>query len=146
MLLCEAVGFDVVLVETVGVGQSEIAVAEMVDLLLLLSRPGGGDELQGIKRGIMELADLVVVHKADGELADAAAHAAADYGHALHLLRRKWQAWEPRVVPVGRHRLAGWARSGRPCRPTGRPLLGSTGELERSHARAPAWAWLWSWR
>ena len=69
MLLCEAAGFDVVLVETVGVGQSEVAVAAMVDLFLVLVAPGGGDELQGIKRGIMELADLVVVNKADGDLA-----------------------------------------------------------------------------
>ena len=69
MLLCEAFGFDVVIVETIGVGQSEVAVADMVDLFLLLVSPGGGDELQGIKRGIMELADLVVVNKADGDLA-----------------------------------------------------------------------------
>ena len=68
MLLCEAAGFDVVLVETVGVGQSEVAVADMVDLFVLLASPAGGDDLQGIKRGIMELADLVVVTKADGDL------------------------------------------------------------------------------
>ena len=74
MLLCEAAGFDVVLVETVGVGQSEVEVAAMVDLFLVLVAPGGGDELQGLKRGIMELADLVVVNKADGDLAAAAAH------------------------------------------------------------------------
>ena len=87
MLLCEAAGFDVVLVETVGVGQSEVTVAAMVDLFLVLVAPGGGDELQGIKRGIMELADLVVVNKADGDLAAAAAHTAADYAAALHLVR-----------------------------------------------------------
>ena len=79
MLLCEAAGFDVVLVETVGVGQSEVKVAAMVDLFLVLVAPGGGDELQGLKRGIMELADLVVVNKADGELANAARHTAGDY-------------------------------------------------------------------
>src|SRR5262245_23088470 len=72
MRLCEASGFDVVLVETIGVGQSEVAVADMVDLFLLLVNPGGGDELQGIKRGIMELADVVAVNKADGDLAAAA--------------------------------------------------------------------------
>ena len=76
MLLCEAFGFDVVIVETIGVGQSEVAVADMVDLFLLLVLPGGGDELQGIKRGIMELADLVVVNKADGDLAAAAGRTA----------------------------------------------------------------------
>ena len=85
--MCEAAGFDVVLVETVGVGQSEVAVAGMVDLFVLLLAPGGGDELQGIKRGIVELADLVVVNKADGDLAAAAGRTAADYANALHLVR-----------------------------------------------------------
>jgi LAO/AO transport system kinase len=98
MLLCEAAGFDVVLVETVGVGQSEVKVAAMVDLFLVLVAPGGGDELQGIKRGILELADLVVVNKADGELAGVAAHTAADYAAALHLVRPRFPAWSPRVL------------------------------------------------
>ena len=87
MLVCEAARFDVVLVETVGVGQSEVAVAGMVDLFVLLLGPGAGDELQGVKRGIVELADLLVVNKADGDLADLARHTAADYAHALHLVR-----------------------------------------------------------
>ncbi len=87
MLVCEAAGFDVVLVETVGVGQSEVAVAGMVDLFVLLLSPGAGDELQGVKRGIVELADLVVVNKADGDLVELARHTAADYSHALHLVR-----------------------------------------------------------
>src|SRR6476619_1718391 len=87
LLVCEAGGFDVVLVETVGVGQSEVAVAGMVDLFVLLLGPGAGDELQGVKRGIVELADLIVVNKADGDLLDAARHTAADYAHALHLVR-----------------------------------------------------------
>jgi GTPase len=86
LLVCEAAGFDVVLVETVGVGQSEVAVASMVDLFLLLLAPGGGDELQGVKRGIVELADLVAVNKADGALLEAARHTASDYAHALHLV------------------------------------------------------------
>jgi len=87
LLVCEAAGFDVVLVETVGVGQSEVAVAGMVDLFVLLLAPGAGDELQGVKRGIVELADLIVVNKADGDLAELARHTAADYAHALHLVR-----------------------------------------------------------
>jgi LAO/AO transport system kinase len=98
LLLCEAAGFDVVLVETVGVGQSEVKVAAMVDLFLVLVAPGGGDELQGLKRGIMELADLVVVNKADGELAGVAAHTAADYAAALHLVRPRLPTWTPRVL------------------------------------------------
>jgi len=98
LLVCEAAGFDVVLVETVGVGQSEVAVAGMVDAFLLLLAPGAGDELQGVKRGIVELADLVVVNKADGALTDLARQTAADYGHALHLFRPRTDGWVPRVV------------------------------------------------
>jgi LAO/AO transport system kinase len=97
IVLVEAAGFDVVLVETVGVGQSETAVAAMTDLFLLLLLPGAGDELQGIKRGIVELADLIVVNKADGELTAAAGRAAADYRNALHLLRARSAHWQ---VPV----------------------------------------------
>jgi LAO/AO transport system kinase len=93
MLVCEAAGFDVVLVETVGVGQSEVAVAGMVDVFVLLLAPAAGDELQGVKRGIVELADVVVVNKADGVLAPAAAQTAAAYANALHLVR-------PADVPV----------------------------------------------
>lgn len=96
--LCEAAGFDRIVVETIGVGQSEVAVASMVDVFVLLVNPGGGDELQGIKRGIMELADLVVVTKADGDLAAAAGRSAADYRNALGLLRPRWEAWRPHVV------------------------------------------------
>ena len=98
MLVCEAAGFDVVLVETVGVGQSEVAVASMVDVFCLLLSPGAGDELQGVKRGIVELADIVIVNKADGALADLARHTAGDYAHAMHLIRPRTPGWEPRVV------------------------------------------------
>jgi LAO/AO transport system kinase len=98
LLLCEAAGFDLVVVETVGVGQSEVAVADLVDLFLLVASPAGGDELQGIKRGIMELADLIVVNKADGDLADAAGRAASDLRHAVHLLRPKRTGWEVEVL------------------------------------------------
>ncbi|MGH9086217.1 MAG: methylmalonyl Co-A mutase-associated GTPase MeaB [Acidimicrobiales bacterium] len=97
LLVCEAAGFDVVLVETVGVGQSEVAVADLVDLFLLVASPSGGDELQGIKRGIMELADVIVVNKADGELLPSARRAAADLRKAIGLLRPKHPGW---VVPV----------------------------------------------
>jgi GTPase len=99
-LVCEAAGFDVIVVETVGVGQSETAVADMVDCFVLVAAPGGGDELQGIKRGIMELADVVVVNKADGDLLPAARRAASDYLHAVHLLRPKHPGWSVPVVAV----------------------------------------------
>lgn len=98
MLACEAAGFDVVLIETVGVGQSETAVADMVDMFLLLLLPGSGDELQGLKRGIVELADLVIVNKADGDLLDAAGRVAGEYANALHLLRPATPHWTSRVV------------------------------------------------
>jgi LAO/AO transport system kinase len=97
MRIVEAAGFDVVLVETVGVGQSETAVAEMTDMFLLLLLPGGGDELQGIKRGIVELADMIVVNKADGDMANAAGRAAADYRGALGFLHPRHADWK---VPV----------------------------------------------
>ncbi|WP_417523487.1 methylmalonyl Co-A mutase-associated GTPase MeaB [Marinovum sp.] len=89
--LCEAAGFDVVLIETVGVGQSETVVAEMSDLFLLLLAPAGGDELQGVKRGIMEMADLILVNKADGDLKPTAMRTCADYAGALRLLRKRPQ-------------------------------------------------------
>jgi LAO/AO transport system kinase len=87
--LCEAAGFDVVLIETVGVGQSETIVSAMSDIFLLLIAPGGGDELQGVKRGIMEIADILVVNKADGALKPTATRTAADYAGALRLLRKR---------------------------------------------------------
>ena len=100
MLVVEAAGHDVVIIETVGVGQSETAVADMVDLFLLLLAPGGGDDLQGIKKGIVELADLLVVNKADGDLKAAAQRAVADYRHALRLLRPADAADEAEVAAV----------------------------------------------
>jgi len=89
--LCEAAGFDVVLIETVGVGQSETVVAQMSDLFLLLLAPAGGDELQGVKRGIMEMADLIVINKADGDLKATALRTLADYAGALRLMRKRPQ-------------------------------------------------------
>ena len=95
--LCEAAGFDVVLIETVGVGQSETVVAQMADLFLLLLAPAGGDELQGVKRGIMEMADLIVVNKADGDLKATATRTQADYAGALRLMRKRSQ--DPKGYP-----------------------------------------------
>ena len=97
ILLCEAAGFDAVIVETVGVGQSETAVAEIVDFFVLLLPPAAGDELQGLKRGIVELADLVLVNKTDGDFAAAARQAVADYANALRLIRPPSPEWP---VPV----------------------------------------------
>jgi LAO/AO transport system kinase len=118
--LCEAAGFDIVLIETVGVGQSETVVAELCDLFLLLLAPAGGDELQGVKRGIMEMADLILVNKADGDLKPAAMRTVADYSGALQLLRRRPQdpTGFPKALPVSAIAGDGLAlRRGRRCRP-----------------------------
>mgnify|MGYP001409819445 CR=1 FL=1 len=100
MLLCEAAGFDVVLVETVGVGQSETVVAEMVDFFLALMLPGAGDELQGIKKGLVELADMIAVNKADGDNALRAAQAVTHYRAALRIIEPRSAAWQPPVRAV----------------------------------------------
>ena len=140
MIACEAAGFDLVVVETVGVGQSEAAVADMVDLLMLLVQPGAGDELQGIKRGVVERADIVVVTKADGALEGPAAHAKADFEAALSLHSGEGP-WTPCVIAcssveghgldeiadaVERHRAA----------------MAEAGALEaKRFAQASAWLW-----
>jgi LAO/AO transport system kinase len=98
MLLCEAAGYDVMLVETVGVGQSEIAVADMTDFFLVLALPGAGDELQALKKGVVELADLIAVNKADGDNISRAKAAAAEYNAALHILAPRSANWSPPVV------------------------------------------------
>jgi LAO/AO transport system kinase len=98
MHLCEAAGFDIILVETVGVGQSEVAVSEMVDFFLVLAIAGAGDELQGIKRGILELADMIAVNKADGTNRDRAIRAAGEYASAMHLITPAGASWVPPVV------------------------------------------------
>jgi GTPase len=98
MLLCEAAGYDVVLVETVGVGQSEIAVADMTDFFLVLALPGAGDELQALKKGVVELADMIAVNKADGENLPRAKLAASQYGAVLHILSPRSPNWSPPVI------------------------------------------------
>jgi len=98
MLLCEAAGFDVIFVETVGVGQSEVSVKKMVDFFLLLMLAGAGDELQGIKKGIMEMADAIAITKADGDNIKKASEAQADYQHALHLFSTPDSGWKPKVL------------------------------------------------
>lgn len=100
MLLCEAAGFDVVIVETMGIGQSEAAVADMVDVFVFLALPGAGDDLQGLKKGVLEHADVIAVNKAEGENAARAAKAAADYRSALNILGFREKAWVPAVVTV----------------------------------------------
>jgi LAO/AO transport system kinase len=140
-LACEAAGYGVIVIETVGVGQSETAVADMVDCFALLLAPGGGDDLQGIKRGIIELADLVLINKADGELLAAANRAKADYQAALHLLRPVVPAWTPEVLTCSALHDQGidavWQAILRH-----RQALEQAGELDARRARQMH-RWLW---
>jgi LAO/AO transport system kinase len=98
MLLCEAAGYDVVLVETVGAGQSDAVVADMTDFFLVLMLPGAGDELQGLKKGVVELADMIAINKADGDNLQRAQAAAGEYRAAMHILQRRSPHWSPPVV------------------------------------------------
>lgn len=98
MLLCEAAGYDIIIIETVGIGQSEIAVADMVDFFLVLMLPGAGDDLQGLKKGVLEIADMISVNKADGDNRVAAERAAAEYRNALHILSPQSPTWSPPVL------------------------------------------------
>jgi LAO/AO transport system kinase len=140
LLLVEAAGHDVVIVETVGVGQSETAVADMVDMFILLLPPSGGDDLQGIKKGVVELADLLVVNKADGDLAKTAQRSASDYLNALRLLYPTTAAWMPEVRTCsaleGRGIAEVWDAVGRY-----RAAQGASGIARRRGAQARAWLW-----
>ncbi len=142
MLVCEAAGFDVIIVETVGVGQSETAVADMTDLFLLLLLPGGGDELQGLKRGIVELADIVLVNKDDGELAPAAQRAASEYRAALHLLGAGSPDWPVPVATCSAQTGKGIAEAWQLVREF-RVAMGR-GDAIAARRAAQARAWMWS--
>ena len=142
MLLTEAAGYNVIIIETVGVGQSETAVADMVDMFLLLLSPGGGDELQGIKRGIMELADLIVVNKADGDLIPAAKRAQMEYKTALHLMRPKSAVWTPHVLLASALKGEGLSEIWKAATEH-HEALSRAGELDRLRA-AQAQAWMWT--
>ncbi len=141
MILCEAAGFDSIIVETVGVGQSETTVAQMTDTFVLLLQPGSGDELQGIKRGIMELADVVVVNKADGDQLKIATRAAADYAAALRFLSPRSRDWKVPVMTCSSLNDEGvsevWARVNEH-----HSILDRSGELESRRAeQSEAWFW-----
>jgi LAO/AO transport system kinase len=140
--VCEAAGYDVVIVETVGVGQSETAVKEMTDLFLLLLSPSGGDELQGMKKGIVELADLVLVNKADGAFETAARHTVSDYRNAIHLLRPASANWQVPVESCSALTGAGIDKAW-DLVTAYRAALGASGEIAARRA-SQSRAWLWS--
>ena len=141
MLLCEAAGYDVVIVETVGVGQSETAVADMTDFFLLLMVAGAGDELQGLKKGVVEIADMIAVNKADGDNVERAKLAAADFRGALNILTPASASWSPPVITYSALTGNGvpelWAQVLQH-----KDKLGATGELaERRRAQQVKWMW-----
>jgi LAO/AO transport system kinase len=142
MLLCEAAGYDVVLIETVGIGQSEISVRSMVDLFAVLLQPGAGDQLQGIKKGVLELADALVVNKGDGEQRTIAERTRLDHEQALQLLRSTSAVWRPPVLVVssltGKGIPAFWEAV-----LAHRQALGESGEFE-ARRRAQAREWMWA--
>jgi LAO/AO transport system kinase len=139
MELCEAAGFDVIIVETVGVGQSEVAVADMVDFFLVLLLAGGGDDLQGIKKGIIEIADMIAINKADGDNVIRAERAAAEYRAALQILTPQSATWSPPVLTVSGRDNGGldalWAKIAEH-----RSKMTATGEFgQRRQRQAVAW-------
>jgi LAO/AO transport system kinase len=141
MLLCEAAGYDIVLIETVGIGQSEVAVASMVDFFLVLLLPSGGDELQGIKKGVVELADALVVNKADGVMQAAAERTRVDYASALDLIRASHEEWRPRALTASALEIRGIAEVWETV-VEHHELMQSTGHFEeRRRSQARAWMW-----
>jgi len=142
MLVCEAAGYDVVLVETVGIGQSEIAVHSMVDFFLVLVQPGAGDELQGIKKGVLELADALVVTKADGEQRASAERSRGEHARALELLRAPTSGWRPRVLIASAFTGEGIPQVWTMIREHDQAVAAS-GERE-ARRREQARAWMWS--
>ncbi|XP_023654924.2 methylmalonic aciduria type A protein, mitochondrial [Paramormyrops kingsleyae] len=141
IVLCEGAGYDIVLVETVGVGQSEFAVADMVDMFVLLIPPAGGDELQGIKRGIIEMADAVVVTKADGELLVPARRVQAEYTSALKLLRKRSSVWNPKVMRLSSRTGDGVSRLWEAMRAFREGGLASSQLQARRRQQQTVWMW-----
>ncbi|EJW13711.1 putative periplasmic protein kinase ArgK [Rhodovulum sp. PH10] len=141
MLICEAAGYDVILVETVGIGQSETAVADMTDFFLALMLPGAGDELQGIKKGLVELADMIAVNKADGDNVTRARAAAAEYRAALHILTPRSPSWQVPVITYSGYTGDGIAALWNHVMEH-RKTLEQTGELaERRRDQQVKWMW-----
>ena len=141
MLLCEAAGFDVVLVETVGIGQSETAVSDMTDFFLALMLPGGGDELQGIKKGLVELADMIAINKADGDNLKRAQMTAADYRSALHILSPRSEHWHPPVETYSGLTGAGIDKIWDSITAHRKAMIASGGFATRRREQQVKWMW-----
>ncbi|XP_078533013.1 methylmalonic aciduria type A protein, mitochondrial [Lissotriton helveticus] len=141
ILLCEGGGYDIVLVETVGVGQSEFAVADMVDMFVLLLPPAGGDELQGIKRGIIEMADLVVITKADGDLLVPARKTQAEYLSAMKLLRKRSKLWKPEVMRISAKNGEGISEMWKKMTEFYEVMLSSSEIYRKRSGQQTVWMW-----
>ncbi|XP_056013230.1 methylmalonic aciduria type A protein, mitochondrial-like isoform X2 [Ostrea edulis] len=143
VLVCEAAGYDIILIETIGVGQTEFVVADMVDMFCLLIPPAGGDELQGIKKGIVEVADLVVVNKCDGDLVNAAQIIQSEYISALKFIRKMNPLWSPQVL-----RISSLTKMGIPSLWDNmcefRQIMSVAGELDRKRADQKK-IWMWNY-
>jgi LAO/AO transport system kinase len=142
MLVCEAAGYNVVIVETVGIGQSETAVADMTDFFLVLMLPGAGDELQGLKKGIVELADMIAVNKADGDNIERAKQAAAEYRAALNILNPQSATWSPPVVTYSAHTGIGIPELWNQVL-THKDKTSASGELEQRRRKQQV-KWMWT--
>jgi LAO/AO transport system kinase len=142
MLVCEAAGFDVIIIETVGVGQSEITVASMVDFFLVLMLSGAGDELQGIKKGVIEIADAIAINKADGDNIQKAEQAKKAYEYALHLLKPSSSLWSPPVLTCSAKEMFGIQEIWETIL-NHRKLFIESGELDLKR-KQQALAWMWS--
>jgi LAO/AO transport system kinase len=142
MLLCEAAGYDVVLVETVGVGQSELAVSDMTDFFLVMALPGAGDELQALKKGVVELADMIAINKADGDNVPRARVAAAEYAAVLHILSPSSPNWSPPVITCSALKQDGiedlWSKI-----LNHRQRLSASGELKTRRGEQQV-KWMWT--
>lgn len=141
ILVCEAAGFDIILVETVGVGQSEITVSEMVDFFLVLMIAGGGDELQGIKKGVLEIADMIAITKADGDNVTRAKLTATDYQHALRIITPMNPVWTPPVVTVSAMENKGLDVLWKKIDHHRRVMQENGGFIEKRRAQQIRWMW-----
>jgi LAO/AO transport system kinase len=141
--LCQAAGYDLVMVETVGIGQSEVSVSQVVDMLILIVAPGGGDGLQGVKKGILEVADLLIVNKADGHLLPVAQSTAADYKGAMHFMRSRVEGWEaPPVLLASAITKDGFSKVWEEiCKY--RRIMTDNGELDRRKGKQARY-WMWN--
>ncbi|XP_071951346.1 methylmalonic aciduria type A homolog, mitochondrial-like isoform X1 [Antedon mediterranea] len=142
VVLCEGAGYDTIIIETIGVGQSEYAVADMVDMFVLIVPPAGGDELQGLKRGIVEMADLILVNKSDGELLIPARRMKAEYTSAMKLLRKRSKIWIPKVLKLSSKTKEGLPEAwDKMCE--FKSVMTESGDLIRKRQRQQT-VWMWN--